>query len=71
MFGGFRRACRLIGMEGRRPVEQLAPIHFAKMLTYLKLSGCQVGLLINFNETVLTKGVRRVVRGYRSPTRSV
>lgn len=59
-------------VEGRVVVEvkavaQLAPIHFAQMLTYLKLSGCEVGLLINFNVTRLMDGVRRVVRGYRAP----
>jgi GxxExxY protein len=59
-------------VEGRVVVEvkavaQLAPIHFAQMMTYLRLSGCEVGLLINFNVTRLMDGVRRVVRGYRAP----
>jgi GxxExxY protein len=52
-------------------VAQLAPIHFAQMMTYLKLSGCEVGLLINFNVTRLMDGVRRVVRGYRAPPTSL
>ena len=40
------------------------PVHLAKMLTYLTLSNHTLGLLINFNVRVLTKGVRRVVRGH-------
>jgi GxxExxY protein len=37
------------------------PIHEAQILTYMKLAGVKVGLLINFNVTMLTKGVRRFV----------
>ena len=44
-----------------KSVEQLLPIHEAQILTYLKLSGISVGLLINFNVTVLNRGVRRFV----------
>lgn len=44
---------------------KLDPVHFAQMMTYLKLSGCTVGLLINFNVVRLVDGVRRVVRGYQ------
>jgi GxxExxY protein len=47
-----------------KTVAKLEPVHFAQMMTYLKLSGCEVGLLINFNVTRLVDGVRRVVRGY-------
>ena len=36
-------------------VEKLAPIHRAQMLTYLRLTGCPLGLLINFNVPVLTR----------------
>ena len=39
----------------------LAPIHEAQLLTYLKLSGLRVGLLINFNVVVLRDGIRRLV----------
>src|SRR5437762_6842975 len=46
-----------------KAVDQLAPIHEAQLLSYLKLSGLNVGLLINFNERVLTHGVRRKVLG--------
>ena len=44
-----------------KSVDQLLPIHEAQILTYLKLSGVSVGLLINFNVTVLKKGVRRFI----------
>jgi len=46
-----------------KSVDQLAPIHDAQLLTYLKLSGLKVGLLLNFNERVLTHGIRRKVVG--------
>ncbi|MBI4467281.1 MAG: GxxExxY protein [Acidobacteria bacterium] len=39
----------------------LAPIHDAIVLTYLRLSGVRVGLLINFNVEVLKDGIRRFV----------
>ncbi len=42
-------------------VDRLMPIHQAQLLSYLKLSGCKVGLLINFNVRVLKDGIRRVV----------
>ncbi len=42
-------------------VEALAPIHEAQLLTYLKLTGVKVGLLINFNVVVLKEGIRRLV----------
>ncbi len=44
-----------------KAVDALAPVHTAQVLTYLKLTGCQLGLLLNFNEAVLKKGIRRVV----------
>jgi GxxExxY protein len=42
-------------------VETLTHVHRAQMLTYLKLSKCQAGLLINFNEARLMDGVKRVL----------
>lgn len=39
--------------------EKLAPIHEAQLLTYLRLSGLRLGLLINFNVTLLKDGIRR------------
>ena len=44
-----------------KSVEALAPIHEAQLLTYLKLGGWQVGLLINFNVEMLKNGIRRKV----------
>lgn len=43
--------------------EALHVIHFAQLLTYLKLGGFKLGLLINFNELKLKHGIRRVVNG--------
>jgi GxxExxY protein len=50
-----------------KAVEALAPIHEAVVLTYLRLSGCRVGLLINFLTPVLKDGIRRLVNGYETP----
>jgi GxxExxY protein len=46
-----------------KSVDAVAPIHEAQIMSYLKLSGCKVGLLINFNVTVLKDGIRRFVNG--------
>jgi GxxExxY protein len=51
-----------------KAVEKLLPIHTAQLLSYLKLSGRQVGLLINFNVPHLKQGIRRVVNGYPKST---
>ena len=53
-------------VEGRivvelKSVESLAPIHEAIILTYLRLSGHKIGLLINFNVAILKGGVRRFI----------
>ena len=42
-----------------KSVDALNPVHEAILLTYLRLSGCELGLLINFNVSVLKDGVRR------------
>lgn len=44
-----------------KAVEEIAKIHEAQLLTYLKLGGWRVGLLINFNVPVLKDGLRRLV----------
>ena len=44
-----------------KSVETLLPIHQAQLLTYLKLTGLKLGLLINFNVPVLKNGIKRVV----------
>ena len=44
-----------------KSVEGLNDVHLAQTLTYLKLSGCKLGLLINFNVALIKNGIRRVV----------
>lgn len=44
-----------------KSLETIAPVHFAQLLTYLKLSDKRLGLLINFNTKVLKEGIHRVV----------
>ena len=44
-----------------KAVEGLAPIHQAQLLTYLRLGGYQLGLLVNFNVSVLREGIKRLV----------
>jgi GxxExxY protein len=46
-----------------KSVDVLAPIHEAQVLSYLRLSGCNLALLINFNVTVLKDGIRRFING--------
>ena len=43
-----------------KSVDHLMPIHEAQLLSYLKLSGCKVGLLINFNVKMLKEGIRAI-----------
>ncbi len=47
-----------------KSVSRIEPIHEAQLISYLKLSGYPVGLLINFNVRQLTKGVRRMINAY-------
>jgi GxxExxY protein len=47
-----------------KTVQELSPIHEAQLLTYLKLSGLTVGLLINFNVPVLRRGIKRIVNHF-------
>ena len=42
-------------------VEQITPVHEAQILSYLRFSGCAVGLLINFNVKLLKDGIRRFI----------
>ena len=44
-------------------VEQIIPVHEAQMLSYLKLSECRIGMLLNFNVKLLKDGIRRLVMG--------
>lgn len=46
-----------------KAIDVLLPVHDAQLLTYLKLSGKKLGLLINFNVSVLKEGIRRKING--------
>jgi GxxExxY protein len=47
-----------------KSVEKLAPIHEAQLLSYMKLTGCHLGLVLNFNVRVLKDGLKRLVRDF-------
>jgi GxxExxY protein len=53
-----------------KTVEHLLPIHEAQLLTYLKLSGLTLGLLINFNVPVLKNGIKRIANNFIDPSAS-
>ena len=44
-----------------KSIEALAPIHYKQVQTYLKLTGCKLGLLINFNVPLVKDGIHRIV----------
>jgi len=44
-----------------KAVETLLPIHQAQLMTYLKLSGCKLGFLLNWNVKLMKDGIKRVV----------
>ncbi|HEX4141308.1 MAG TPA: GxxExxY protein [Candidatus Methylacidiphilales bacterium] len=46
-----------------KSVESLHPVHGKQLLTYLKLMGLKLGVLINFNEAMLKNGIKRVANG--------
>ena len=48
-----------------KSIEVLAPVHRKQMLTYLKLTGCRLGLLLNFGATLMRNGIERVVNQLR------
>ena len=54
-----------------KAIESLSPIHEAQLLTYLKLSGKSVGLLINFNVPVLKEGLKRIVNRFPDSSASL
>ncbi len=62
-------ACNLVVVE-LKSVESLMPVHEAQLLTYLKLGGWNVGLLINFNVPMLKNGLRRIVHGLKEDMKS-
>ena len=54
-----------------KSVQLLQSIHEAQLLSYLRLSGLSVGLLINFNVRHLKDGIKRMVNDYHPPTREI
>ena len=46
-----------------KSVDELRDIHTAQLLTYLKLSDCKLGMLINFNSPLIKDGIKRVING--------
>jgi GxxExxY protein len=46
-----------------KSVETVLPVHYKQLLTYLRLTGLKLGLLINFNEALIKNGIKRVVNG--------
>lgn len=44
-----------------KSVEQINPIHVAQVISYLRITGARVGLLVNFNVPLLQRGIRRIV----------
>jgi len=46
-----------------KSVDALNDVHLAQILTYLKLSDCKLGFLINFNVTLIKNGIKRVING--------
>ena len=57
----------LIVVENKA-IDSLLPIHQAQLLTYLKLSGCKIGFLLNWNVRLMKHGVRRVVLNLEGQT---
>ncbi|HLO32758.1 MAG TPA: GxxExxY protein [Anaerolineales bacterium] len=51
---------RLIIVENKC-VESILPVHEAQLLTYMKLSGCKIGFLLNWNVTLMKHGIKRFV----------
>jgi GxxExxY protein len=46
-----------------KAIECILPIHQAQVISYLRLSGCKVGLIINFNVKLLKDGIERIING--------
>ncbi len=47
-----------------KSIETIAPVHYKQVITYLRLSGIKLGLLINFNEALIKTGIKRIINGY-------
>ncbi|MCL4868042.1 MAG: GxxExxY protein [Anaerolineae bacterium] len=53
-----------------KAVIEILPIHQAQLLTYLKLSNCQLGYLLNWNVKLMKDGIKRMVNGLKKPSPS-
>ena len=51
-----------------KSVEELHPVHYKQLLTYLKLADKRLGFIVNFNEHILKNGIKRVVNNFDEPT---
>ena len=49
-----------------KSIEALAPVHYKQVQTYLKLTGCKLGLLVNFNVNLIKDGIHRIVKNYKN-----
>jgi GxxExxY protein len=61
---GTRRIDLIVGRRlvvELKAIETLTPLHSAQVKTYLKITGCTLGLLINFNVILLRDGIRRII----------
>ena len=47
-----------------KSVDTLLPVHSAQLLTYLRMTGLRLGLLMNFNVEVVRQGTKRIVNGF-------
>ncbi len=45
-----------------KAVEQLLPLHTAQLMSYLKVTECKLGLLLNFNTPIMKNGIRRIIK---------
>lgn len=50
-----------------KSIEELHPVHYKQLLTYLKLADKRLGFLVNFNEHILKNGIKRVVNNFIEP----
>ena len=53
-----------------KSVREIAPVHEAQLLSYLRLSGCRVGPILNFDVVRMKDGIRRIVNGFPDSTGS-
>jgi GxxExxY protein len=59
---------KLVIVENKT-VESILPVHEAQILTYMKLSGCKMGFLLNWNVALMKHGIKRFVLGLPGETR--